>query len=33
MNIKFKLVNVNGVPVISLPKEYELIEVLIGTEL
>jgi hypothetical protein len=33
LQIQFKLIDINGVPVISLPKEFELIEVLIGTEL
>jgi hypothetical protein len=33
LQIQFKLIDINGVPVISLPKKFELIEVLIGTEL
>jgi len=32
LQIQFKLIDINGVPVISLPKEFELNEVLIGTE-
>ncbi|MBP1996247.1 hypothetical protein [Paenibacillus eucommiae] len=33
MNIRFELIELNGVPVISLPAGYDLLEAFIGTSL